>query len=169
MSNCPQNTMKDWFAALFRPLTLLGEHVNRKPVSRGWNKDVLSAGREGKLPIYPQSIRLEKWRGKNRENCGYWEERAVYTNLNAVTIYRGLWTSMNIKPLTSTRAREVNRARQGSFAFFAWEQCSKARWACFYSIIPALITPHRKINIARTTWIRNAWEKMFKQLPDRMT
>lgn len=51
MSNCPQNTMKDWFAALFRPLTLLGGELNRKPVSRGWNKDVLSAGKEGKLPI----------------------------------------------------------------------------------------------------------------------
>lgn len=51
MSNCPQNTMKDWFAALFRALTLLGGELNRKPVSRGWNKDVLSAGKEGKLPI----------------------------------------------------------------------------------------------------------------------
>lgn len=51
MSNCPQNTMKDWFAALFRALTLLGGELNRKPVSWGWNKDVLSAGKEGKLPI----------------------------------------------------------------------------------------------------------------------
>lgn len=51
MSNCPQNTMKDWFAALFRALTLLGGELNGKPVSLGWNKDVLSAGKEGKLPI----------------------------------------------------------------------------------------------------------------------
>ena len=51
MSNCPQNTMKDWFAALFRALTLLGGELNGKPVSRGGNKDVLSAGKEGKLPI----------------------------------------------------------------------------------------------------------------------
>lgn len=80
MSNCPQNTMKDWFAALFRALTLLGGELNRKPVSQGWNKDVLSAGKEGKTahlaPVH-QARKIGR-RGKNTEDCDYMEKKRAH-------------------------------------------------------------------------------------------
>lgn len=123
MSNCPQNTMKDWFAALFRALTLLGGELNRKPVSQGWNKDVLSAGKEGKTahlaPVH-QARKIGR-RGKNTEDCDYMEKKRahIYSSKrrhNTEWGWRGIRTSMNIKPLTSTRAWK-SEPRQSSFAF----------------------------------------------------
>lgn len=100
------------------------------------------------------------------------EERAVNTHLNVATIPKGLRTTMNIKPLTSTRAWK-SEPRQNSFAFFACEQCCKKykgpRRACFHSCYSRANSSQKIFLILPTHEYEMPEKNTGKRLPDSTT
>lgn len=74
-----KNTMKDWFAALFIQLALFWRELNRKPASRGRNKDVLPVGKGGNCPFCLSPTTLEK---EGERQGAIQENKPIYTSHN---------------------------------------------------------------------------------------
>lgn len=165
MSNCPQNTMQDWFAALFSlpGMALLGGELNGE--TRGWNKDVLSAGkkREEKLPILEpvhQAWKMgkEEKRSPERERTvtmDYGEEKGpVYTHLNGVTIPEQPWIIKRLFLL-------LHKALQSRAPCVVQEEA-------LHLVCMGTKGVQQKINIMQyqaCAWIRNAWEGIPEKTP----
>lgn len=142
MSNCPQNTMKDWFAGLFRALTSLGGDLNRKHPGAGDGIKMSSLlEKKENCPFSRSPSSLENGQERKRhKRSGTIEKNA---HLNAP----GPRTAMNIKPLIPQQGPRKSETTSKQLCIFCMGTMPQKHVELVSILVIPALTPRKKKKI----------------------